>query len=171
MTWEQIKIVLECITSICFLVGVWKGVLFFGYKNDSTIRNLYIEHAKKIDKIFYLHYWHSEMNEELRQLLFEVSKDAILFLHKDIVNFTERLTNLLFDLDILRIELDDLPVGDKRTKICEKQCNLRIQIHEIQKEYLKIYRKHILKDGLDLTRFLDSMFKNDQKDGEEINAK
>ena len=42
---------------------------------------------------------------------------------------------------------------------------------EIPEEYLKIYRKHILNDGLDLTRFLDSMFKNDKKDGEEINVK
>ena len=52
MDWDVTKTILECITSICFLIGMWKGLLFFGYRNDESIRKLYIENSKKLEEIF-----------------------------------------------------------------------------------------------------------------------
>ncbi len=134
--------------------------LFFEYKHNTDVRNLYIEHANKIDKIFTLHNLHSRMPDEMRQLIFEVSKEAVLYLHKDIVYFVEELKSLLYDLDFNYYMLDDLPVGEERTKICKTIYDLKMKIHNMQKEYLKIYRKHILNDGINLKQILNSLFKD-----------
>lgn len=144
------------------------GFLFFEYRHNADVRNLYIEHAKKIDQIFTLHYSHSIMPEEMRRLIFEVSKEAVLYLHKDIVYFVEELQSLLFDLDTTYYKLDSLNVGEERTKICNVQYELKMKIHDMQKEYLKIYRKHILNDGVNLKRILDSLFKEVNKIDEKV---
>ena len=135
--------------------------LFFEYKHNTDVRNLYIEHANKIDKIFTLHNLHSRMPDEMRQLIFEVSKEAVLYLHKDIVYFVEELKSLLYDLDFNYYMLDDLPVGEERTKICKTIYDLKIYIKIAPKrEVLKIYRKHILNDGINLKQILNSLFKD-----------
>ena len=134
--------------------------LLFEYKHDKDVRNLYIEHAKKLDKIFSLHYAHTIMPDEMRQLLFEASKEATLYLHKDIVKLMEELQNLLFELDNTYFSLEGLPVCEKRNKICDEQYDLKMKIHDIQKNYLIIYRKQILNDGFSPKEILNKLDEN-----------
>ena len=121
--------------------------LFFEYKHDENIRNLYIENAKKLKKIYQKFFTSKQLDNETRILLFEISEEAALYLHKEIVLHIEKVKSLIFEYIALNIKLDRYKETEERKKICDRMYKIDMEIYNHSEEYLQLYRKQIIQDG------------------------
>ena len=148
--WEIVKVILEFLSSLLVFIGIiiasWKGFAFFKYKIDADTRELYINNANEVSKI--LGHFYAKGRIEWEQI-FELNnayRNASLYLHKDVVEFIETLRSYLCKLIVLESKLENLPVGDERSKICDDIYNLQITIDKFSKSFYQVYRNQILDD-------------------------
>src|SRR5574344_1656807 len=157
---ELIKSIIDLCSSIFVSLGViiatFKGISFFKYKNDESIRKLYIENAKKISTVLSFHISYAKLDNEREKLLFDAFEEASLYLHKEIVEYIDTIKNLIIDIECLGYEFNNLPGGKERSKLSNKQFILKKKLGELSKQRLEIYRKYIMQDGLDLKKYIDN---------------
>ncbi len=144
---EIARSIIDLISSLLILGGIIYGICFFKHKTDSSVRNLYIRNLKKLDNIFVYFFSYGNINEDMRHQLFNVYEEASLYLHKDIVKYIEKVKDLIFECEILGYKLNDLPIGDERSKICQRQCDIKIELYNMAGKGVSIYRKQIVQDG------------------------
>lgn len=121
--------------------------LFFEYKQDDSVRNLYIENAKKL-KIIYQNYFASmRVDDNTRNLLFEIYDEASLYLHRDVVTHIEKVKSLMFEDMSLNASLNGIKDVNKKEELINRLHIISNEINELSKEYLQVYRNHILQDG------------------------
>ena len=82
-----------------------------------------------------------------RSLLFEIYDEASLYLHKDVVKHIESVKSLMLENMNLNAKLKGIKDNNKKEEIVKRLYQISIQINEFSKEYLQIYRNHILQDG------------------------
>ena len=133
--------------NITILGGIIWGCLFFKHKTDESIRNLYIENIKQLDKIFSKFFSLGKLDEETRRLIFEVCENASLYLHKDIVNYISKIKDLIFEHELLNCQLRDDISGEKRNKICDREYYIMLELFDLADKSIGLYRKQILYDG------------------------
>lgn len=158
MKLDIIKTILECITSVCFLLGVWKGILFFGYKNDEGIRKLYIENSLKLKEVYSFFIKEGRIDNSNLNKLSEILMEAELYLHDDIVKHIEDFRLLGIKLICLNKKLDGLFDSKEREKICNEIYEITVKMYKYTEEYRYLYRKQIIQDSFKM-RLLNS-FKN-----------
>ena len=145
--WDVTKTILECITSICFLLGVWKGLLFFGYRNDESIRKLYIENSKKLEEIFAEFFQYNNVKPETFNKIYEAEREAELYLHKDIIGIIREIKETLIDIDCLKSQLDNITDRNERHKITEEIRLLSLRMSDLSKKRINKYRENIVNIG------------------------
>ena len=151
--WDITKTILECITSICFLLGVWKGLLFFGYRNDESIRKLYIENSKKLEEIFAEFCQYDNVKPETFNKIYEAEREAELYLHKDIIDLIRKIKETLIDIDCFKSQLDNVTDRDERHKITEEIRLLSLKMSDLSKKRINKYRENIVNTGF-VERFI-----------------
>lgn len=120
---------------------------FFEYKHDTSIRNLYIESARKLKQIYQRFFASSQVDNDTRSLLFEIYDEASLYLHRDVVKHIESVKSLMLENMNLNAKLKGVKDNNKKEEIANRLYQISIQINELSKKYLQIYRNHILQDG------------------------
>lgn len=153
MDWDVTKTILECITSICFLLGVWKGLLFFGYKNDKSIRKLYIENSKKLEEIFAEFFQYNNVKPETFNKIYEAEREAELYLHKDIILLIKDIKSTLIKIDCLKKRLTPNLDDERRKEICEEILLLSNKMSDLSQKRINKYRENIVNTGL-VERFI-----------------
>ena len=151
--WDTTKTILECITSICFLLGVWKGLLFFGYRNEESIRKLYIENSKKLEEIFAEFFQYDNVKPETFNKIYEAEREAELYLHKDIIDLIRKIKETLIDIDCFKSQLDNVTDRDERHKITEEIRLLSLKMSDLSKKRINKYRENIVNTGF-VERFI-----------------
>ena len=151
--WDVTRTILECITSICFLLGVWKGLLFFGYRNDESIRKLYIENSKKLEEIFAEFFQYNNVKPETFNKIYEIEREAELYLHSGIVNLIKEIKSTLINLDCLKMQLTPSTTDEERHKIAEEIRLLSLKMSDLSKKRVNKYRENIVNIGF-IERFI-----------------
>lgn len=135
---------------IDFFINFLGNLFSFKYKHDEHVRNLYIESAKKLDLVFKEISRHANIDDEHFNMLIEVQSEAMLYLHKDIVQYIEKLRHLVVDLQVLKMQIDATEIKtDKRSELVEQHGEKLKAIFALYDDFYKIYRKQILNDGID----------------------
>lgn len=116
--------------------AVW---LFFSfkYKFDENIRNLYIEHSKKVYSILKNLSSRFSLDLEHEKLLKEALIEAETYLHNDIVNYVEEIRQVSISL---KLEDQNLSKTNDDKKFLTQTENVEILFNK----HSKIYRKFIL---------------------------
>lgn len=135
---------------INFFLSLPRNILrffFFEYKHDESIRNLYIESARKLKKIYQKFFASTLVDNDTRSLLFEIYDEASLYLHRDVVKHIESVKTLMFENMSLNASLNGIKDDIKRKKVANRLNEISNEINELSKKYLQVYRNHILQDG------------------------
>lgn len=139
---------------IDFFINFLGNLFSFKYKHDEHVRNLYIESAKKLDLVFKEISRHANIDDEHFNMLIEVQSEAMLYLHKDIVQYIEKLRHLVVDLQVLKMQIDATEIKtDKRSELVEQHGEKLKAIFALYDDFYKIYRKQILNDGIDWNKY------------------
>lgn len=155
---ELAKSIIDLISSGLVLGGIiwgaWKAATFFNYKYDSDIRNLYIENCKKIRSIMgkVISCREADNNDiyQIQTLL----QDALIFLHKDIVNYLKNVCDAMISLNCYKIDLEAFYGTDaERKEYFSKHTDAFNRLVDLNKMSFLVYRKHIVKDGLGFDKF------------------
>ena len=154
MTIESWNYLIQFFTSLIFLGISVAGVFVFKYKHDEYTRKIYIENAKKLDLVFKEISRHANIDDEHFNMLIEVQSEAMLYLHKDIVQYVEKLRDLVVDLQLLKMQIDATEIKtDKRNELVEQHGEKLKAIFALYKNFYKIYRKQILNDGIHWNKY------------------
>jgi len=145
---EVFKSFIELLSSIFFLFAAIIGANAFMYKHDSSIRDLYIENCKKIREVLGYVYRSGNINPEMHNLAKEAFQEASIYLHADIIKFTDDVLMLLIKVNCCQSKLDGLEVGPKRSLVCNNQAQYLIELDELNKKSMDVYRKHIVQDSM-----------------------
>lgn len=140
------------LSSLTIIIGTIAVALTFRYKFDSEIRNLYIKNCEKIcDALDELTRTGNVTNEMYNQILLAFL-DAQIYLHKDIVDFTDDIRKKIIDLQTKQMESENLKVGEKRSQNYKESCDIKIYLDNKRKEARKFYRKHIVSEPFVITK-------------------
>lgn len=145
---EYWKDFFELLSSIFFLIAAIIGMSAFKYKYDSNTRDLYIENSKKIREVLGYIISYGKINPEMYNQARIAFQEASLYLHSDIIAFTEKVLDLIIELEKYGSQLEDLKVGEKRSKIVHLEAKVKEQLWNLNKEALNIYRKHIVQSPI-----------------------
>ncbi len=139
---------------IDFFINFLGNLFSFKYKHDEHVRNLYIENAKKLDLIFKDIFKHANIDDKYFNLLQEIQKEAMLYLHKDIVQYIEKLRDLIVALHVLKEKMSNLNIDkDERNRLIKLHAEKLKEISNLYKDFYKIYRKQIINDGIDWNKY------------------
>ncbi len=156
---ELAKSVIDLISSIFILGGIiwatYKAVALFNYRYDSEIRKMYIDNCKSIREIIGRVMISGVVTTNDYEEVKEVFQNSVLFLHKDVVDFTFQVYNVIATIEYNEIDLADAYDDNIRKEKAEKICNARNKLVDLNKKSLIIYRKHIVNDGINFGRFKD----------------
>ena len=139
---------------IDFFINFLGNLFSFKYKHDEHVINLYIENAKKLDLIFKDIFKHANIDDKYFNLLQEIQKEAMLYLHKDIVQYIEKLRDLIVALHVLKEKMSNRNIDkDEENRLIKLHAEKLKEISNLYKDFYKIYRKQILNDGIDWTKY------------------
>ncbi len=121
---EVINKVVTLITSICFLIGVILAYFSFKYKLDAETRNLYVKNSEKILNVLKQICANGKASNESLSLLRDAKREAEIYLHKEVYEYIDNLSNKVHNLRLCSLKLERLPVGDKRNQVLDKEAEL-----------------------------------------------
>ena len=70
-------------------------------------------------------------------------------MHSDIVDFTNKVFDLLVDFESYKYELQDLPIGEERSKLAKLKGDAMKALNRLSKESMSVYRKHIVQESIE----------------------
>lgn len=151
MKWLQaIKLVVETLCSLSILIAAVIACTTFKFKLGVDERKLYLDNANKVREVLGFVYREGNIDDANLCKIGIAFEEASLYLNKDIVDFIDEIRKSLIRLYCIRLELKDLPVGEKRSKLCDEMGTILIKLGDYSKESIIIYRKHIVSEPLEV---------------------
>ena len=165
---ELAKSIIELISSGLVLVGIiwgtWKAKAFFSYKYDAEIRSMYIKNCNNVREIMGRIISRGEAKESDIKAIRQPLQDAYLFLHQDIIKFLQKVYKVTVDMweNSLTLETFNEPTQTQKQQI-ELHDKLMLEMKSLNKQSYKLYRKHIVNDGFNASKFEELLNYNAKK--------
>lgn len=151
MKWLQaIKLVLEALSSLSILIAAVIACTTFKFKLGVDERKLYLDNANKVRDVLGFVYREGKIDDANLGKIGIAFEEASLYLNKDIVDFIDEIRESLIRLFCIQLELTNLPVGEKRSKLCEEMGDILKKLGDYSKESTMIYRRHIVSEPLEV---------------------
>lgn len=151
MKWLQaIKLVLEALSSLSILIAAIIACTTFKFKLGVDERKLYLDNANKVREVLSNVMKYARIDDGHLVQIGVAFEEASLYLNKDIVDFIDEIRESLIRLFCIQLELTDLPVGEKRSKLCEEMGDILKKLGDYSRESTMIYRRHIVSEPLEV---------------------
>ena len=151
MKWLQaIKLVLEALSSLSILIAAIIACTTFKFKLGVDERKLYLDNANKVREVLGFVYREGNIDDANLCKISIAFEEASLYLNKNIVDFIDKIRESLIRLYCIQLELKDLPVGEKRSKLCDEMGDILIKCGDYSQESTMIYRRHIVSEPLEV---------------------
>jgi len=161
----KIDVLINTIMNIFIILGAIYACFIFKYKHETDIRKLYIDNCKKVEIVLSEFFHTGDIKPESQNILFEAYREAALYLHKDIVNLLGNIKKCIIRMEVLKYKLEPENDINKREILCNELYELDVKLSEYNNERIELYRKHIIKDGLDIKKLQNKFgkfFKNNK---------
>ena len=156
--WQNIKLLIDVITSLCIFIGAIFAYLTFKYKFDSSIRDLYIENSKSVYSILENIIEQQEINIKQVDKMQELELYSKIYLHSDISHFINIIHGQLTTMWGITLKIESIgSCEDINSKVnvekLKEKSEYEQQKQQSKEELIKyknnlpdIYRKHIISE-------------------------
>ncbi len=145
---SDIKIILEALSSLGILITAIIAIMAFKFKLGADERKLYINNANKVREVLGFVFRSGIIDDANLTKIGIAFQEASLYLNKDIVEFIDKIQELLIDLFVIQLQLNGLEVGEKRTELCNKMKVILKKLGSYNKALISKYRKHIVSEPI-----------------------
>ena len=143
---EVLDKIASILSSLTIIIGSLVVAYSFRYKFDSEVRNLYIKNCEKICEALDKVATTGEVSNEAYNQITLAFLDSQIYLHNDIIEFTEDIRKKVINLQCKQMQLENLDVGAERNQKCDEEAKLKVDLDNKRKEARKIYRKYIVNE-------------------------
>lgn len=171
---NEIKLISDILSNLSIMIAAIIACTTFKFKLGVDERKLYLDNANKVRKVLSNVIKHSRIEDEHLTQIGIAFEEASLYLNKDIVDFIDEIRKSLIRLYCIRLELTNLPVGEKRSKLSDEMSDILIKCIDYSQESTMIYRRHIVSEPLEIFNSVKKKLNNfkeekihDRKNGRE----